>query len=72
MKYIVEIYSDDIKWYSTIYTLAQNWAKENCVSYIDCQCLDLSDCNMSFPADTLYTFTFTDESDAIWFKLKWQ
>jgi hypothetical protein len=46
-----------------------NWCMTNNLSLVKHESLDLSD--FSYAHDMLSTFWFTDEKDAILFKLKW-
>lgn len=44
--------------------LSLNWAQQNCPSYI-------KNNGVSYPTGALITFTFNEEKDAMWFRLKW-
>jgi hypothetical protein len=44
------------------------WAKKNCLSYRGCHTQDVSD--VSYYNDLITQYSFDDERDAAWFKLK--
>ncbi len=70
MIYSVRIWNDDLGIYLDEMTL---WAMENCSSFHLNYSEDYSDTNSgSLPADTLYVFQFKNESDAVFFALKWK
>jgi hypothetical protein len=49
---------------------AGQWAEANCTSYVTYGVVDVSDVS-SAACDWMGEYTFSDEKDATWFKLKW-
>ena len=48
---------------------ASAWAKEHCPSFVDVNMMEVSDVSNEF--DYVAEYTFVEERDANWFKLKW-
>lgn len=49
---------------------AENWAKENCPSFISLHVQDVSD--VSYVYDHVASYQFNDPKDAMWFQMKWK
>lgn len=48
----------------------ESWAREHCESFIQMECLEMSDFSLVY--DQMATYEFTDEKDAFWFTTAWQ
>ena len=46
------------------------WARVNCPNYVNHEVIDVSD--FSGDQDIIAEYQFTDEKDAMWFKLRWE
>jgi len=49
---------------------AANWAKKQCMSYVNYDVTDVSDTSLT--CDHVAIYLFTDPKDAVWFELKWK
>lgn len=59
-------YENNFKYFADI----DQWAKENCKTYISCQIQDVSDVSIQW--DEIACYRFTDESEeTTLFRLKW-
>jgi hypothetical protein len=48
----------------------EQWARDNCNSFIGCEVADVSDFSYTF--DEIAEFKFGCEKDSMWFRLKWE
>lgn len=49
---------------------AAGWAKENCISFISHNVVDVSD--VSYTNDQIAEYRFNDPKEAVWFELRWR
>lgn len=71
--YKVEIWTDDPDFYLIDQPDKMNdWALDNCHSYLRWEQVDMSDFNSSNSPDTGNIYYFNDEQDALLFSLKFQ
>ena len=65
---MIEVYLDDGD--GVNFLDAANWAKANCVGFCGVRISDISD--ISYVADELAVYKFSNSADAAWFTMQWK